>query len=61
MKLTREGGVLYTNAKQLIRLRPKYKPSGDRGRDTSSDLFGLTWQQATMTWDQLTKSWEQLI
>ena len=58
MKLTNSGGTYYSNLKRLTRLRPKYKPDGDRG--IRRHHTGLIWSEATMTWDELYSTWEEI-
>lgn len=58
MKIQRVGGIYYSNYRRLVRLRPKYRPDGDRGR--GQNFSGLIWGDATMSWQELTLTYEQL-
>lgn len=61
MKIRNSGGTYYSNLKRLVRLRPKYRPTGYRGeRSDPNDLSGLIWSEATMTWSELTETWGDL-
>lgn len=58
MKLTNSGGNYFTNLKKMTRLRPKYRPDGDRGeRSHPNDLI---WSEATMTWSALNSTWDEI-
>lgn len=58
MKITRQGGSYYTNYKNFTRLRPKYRPDGNSGREGHPS--GLIWSDATMTWDELYSTYEDI-
>lgn len=60
MKLIKSGGSYYTDYKNLIRLRPRYVPSGEREILTEPDRSGLIWDNATMDWEQLIQTWEEI-